>query len=301
LQLRHALPEFVCVQWLADTDSTNAQLLARARQAGQADVPARPWLLGAHAQQRGRGRAGRLWQHRAGATLMFSCAFDVPLPPAKLPALSVLAGVAACEALRQWLSPPARQHLCLKWPNDVQWQGGKLAGLLLETARSGTAGGTGQTIVVMGMGLNLTDAPVLAQALQRPIADWCGIARADACAAPVSAAQMVAGLARAWQSGVAQALQQQALTALPQRFAAVDALYGQSVNVQEQGRVVQSGVACGVDDGGRLLLRLPVEMAAETLAENAPEALWPVTVGEVSVRVSGQAQTQTQTKPGDAP
>jgi len=46
-------------------------------------------------------------------------------------------------------------------------------------------------------------------------------------------------------------------------------------------------------------LTLPVEMAAESLAENAPEALWPVTVGEVSVRVSGQAQTQT--KPGAAP
>src|SRR3546814_19071195 len=85
----------------------------------------RPWLLGAHLQEKGRGRAGRTWQNRAGANLMFSCAFDVFLSPKLLPALSPLAGIAACEALRELLPPAPRQHLTLKWPNDLPWKIGR--------------------------------------------------------------------------------------------------------------------------------------------------------------------------------
>ena len=42
---------------------------------------------------------------------MFSCAFDVHLPAAQLPALSPLAGVAACEALGPSRAP-ARGPVC---------------------------------------------------------------------------------------------------------------------------------------------------------------------------------------------
>jgi len=263
-QLRVALTDFPSVQWRAQTTSTNAQLLAQGR---QASTP-RPWLLGAHAQQQGRGRAGRTWQNRAGAALMFSCAFDVrggeDFPTRLLPALSPLAGVAACEALRHWVSPQMQHHLRLKWPNDVLWRGGKLAGILVETT------GAGGGMVVMGLGLNLLDAPVLSQSLQRPIVDWCGVVQEDDHAGGVSVAQMVAGIARAWKKLVEpQALD---LKNLPQRFAAVDALYGQTVDVLDQGRITQSGVACGVDDSGRLLLC------------NGSSQLLPVTVGDVSVR-----------------
>jgi len=259
-QLRAALTDFACVQWRAQTASTNAQLLAQGR---QASTP-RPWLLGAHTQQQGRGRAGRTWHNRAGAALMFSCAFDVSLCARLLPALSPLAGVAACEALREWISPQMQHHLRLKWPNDVLWRGAKLAGILVETT------GAGGGLVVMGLGLNLLDAPVLSQSLQRPIADWRGVVQEDDHAGYVSAAQMVAGIARAWKN-LAQP-QTLDLKNLPPRFAAVDALYGQTVDVLDQGRVIQSGVACGVDDSGRLLLR------------HASNQLSPVTVGEVSVR-----------------
>src|SRR5690606_25701844 len=73
--LREALPQFRQVDWVEHTGSTNADLLERARRPG--GPPDRPWLLGTHLQSRGRGRAGRTWQNRVGANLMFSCAFDV--------------------------------------------------------------------------------------------------------------------------------------------------------------------------------------------------------------------------------
>src|SRR5690625_1906701 len=131
------LPQFSCIEWVERTVSTNADLYARAR--ASQGVLSRPWLLGAHLQDRGRGRAGRTWQNRSGANLMFSCAFDVFLPPHQLPALSPLAGVAACNALRQVISAPNRDQLRMKWPNDIQWKSAKLAGILVEATRAGTS------------------------------------------------------------------------------------------------------------------------------------------------------------------
>lgn len=267
-QLRAALPDFQQIEWVPRTVSTNAELLARARQTG---VPARPWLLGAHLQDAGRGRAGRTWQHREGANLMFSCAFDVFMPSRQLPALSPLAGVAACEGLRSWVGPALREHLVMKWPNDLQWRLGKLAGILVEATRSGAARESGDHyIVIMGMGLNLEDARALSQALDRRVADWREVAREDAAASQATAAGLVVSVARAWQAALNQALRE-GLGNLPRRHAAVDALVGQVVDILESGRVIQSGIASGIDEQGHLLLR-------------TPGAVLPVTVGEVSAR-----------------
>src|SRR5690554_4409989 len=115
-ELSTALPLFNQVQWTEKTVSTNGDLLARARSVG--GPLARPWLLGAHLQESGRGRAGRTWQNRSGANLMFSCAFDVFLPPARLATLSPYAGLVATETLRGLLTASNRPLLTMKWPND---------------------------------------------------------------------------------------------------------------------------------------------------------------------------------------
>src|SRR5690606_28485961 len=125
---------------------------------------ARPWLLGAHLQHHGRGRAGRTWQNRPGANLMFSCAFDVFLPPQHLPTLSPAAGVAACEALRSLIGPAYQHQLTLKWPNDLQWKFAKLAGILVEVTRSGTSRiSSDHYVAILGIGINLDDARALSQ------------------------------------------------------------------------------------------------------------------------------------------
>ncbi|NYT64284.1 biotin--[acetyl-CoA-carboxylase] ligase [Alcaligenaceae bacterium] len=267
--LSGALPGFNHVQWVEHTQSTNADLMTKARaSSGQL---ARPWLLGAHLQERGRGRAGRTWQNRAGANLMFSCAFDVFLPSQQLPTLSPLAGLAACEALRELIGQPQRNQLSMKWPNDLQWRFAKLAGILVEATRAGTARlSADHYVVIIGMGINLNDARALSQSLNRQVADWSEIAAQDETAATASAADIVARIAVAWYNSLNQ-VTAQGFGCLPERYSKVDILAGQHLNVLDEGRITHAGIACGINTLGQLILRTP---AGET----------PISVGEISVR-----------------
>lgn len=267
--LRSTLPQFKHIQWLDRTESTNADLLGMAR--ATHGPQARPWLLGSHLQERGRGRAGRRWQNRPGANLMFSCAFDVFLPPQQLPTLSPLAGLAACEALRGLIESRHRSHMTMKWPNDVQWHSAKLAGILVEATRAGTSRlAPDHYVVIIGMGLNLDDARALSLSLNRQVADWTEISREDKQAAAVSAAGLVTQVAQAWYTSLNEATAY-GFDTLPARYAKVDYLAGQHINVLDDGRIAQAGIASGINSFGQLLLR-------------TPEGEQSISIGEVSVR-----------------
>jgi BirA family biotin operon repressor/biotin-[acetyl-CoA-carboxylase] ligase len=152
------------------------------------------------------------------------------------------------------------EPLNLKWPNDLQWHGAKLAGLLIETAPSST--------VVVGMGLNLRGAAGLSAQLGREIADLSQIEQA--CNRPIDPEHLVAHVAQAWQ----QALQDYAANgyiAFTHSFDIVDALAGQSVQVMDQGSILHQGIAQGTDLLGRL------RVMTDT-------GLVPVLVGDVSIR-----------------
>jgi BirA family transcriptional regulator, biotin operon repressor / biotin---[acetyl-CoA-carboxylase] ligase len=126
------------VRVVAETGSTNADLLAEARSGAREGL-----VLVAEAQTAGRGRMGRRWVSPARGALTFS----VLLRPGGVPAallgwLPLLAGVAVAAALREVAGVDSR----LKWPNDVVAGDAKLAGILAE--RWGTA-------VVIGIGINV--------------------------------------------------------------------------------------------------------------------------------------------------
>jgi BirA family biotin operon repressor/biotin-[acetyl-CoA-carboxylase] ligase len=267
--LRAALPQFRQIQWVNETASTNADLLHNARTTEQ--NLARPWLLGTHLQTQGRGRAGRTWQNRTGANLMFSCAFDVFLPAHQLATLSPLAGLAACEALRKLIEPAHQPGLTVKWPNDIQWQSSKLAGILVEVTRAGTARlSSDHHVAIIGIGINLDDARALSQSLNRQVADWAEIARQDPQAAKASPTAMAANIARAWFDAINDAIRE-GFAEFPARYARLDALAGQHINVLDQGRILHAGIACGVNSSGQLRVR-------------TPEGETPISVGEISVR-----------------
>lgn len=131
---------------LAETDSTNAEAERRAA-AGGGPL----WIL-AHRQTAARGRRGREWINPAGnfaATLLMR-------PAGKTAAValrSFVAALALAEALEALTaSGPA---VTLKWPNDVLLNGGKVAGILLESA--GAGGGVSH--LAIGFGVNLIAAP----------------------------------------------------------------------------------------------------------------------------------------------
>lgn len=257
--VRQLLPDWADIQWPDATASTNTDLLAQAR-----DGLPLPRLRGTRQQTLGRGRANRPFQTGMDDALTFSCAFETTLPLAALPTLSVLFGLAACEALASRL--PAGHQLKLKWPNDLQWGDAKLAGLLMESAN---AHGGRSARVVMGMGLNLRGAQELSANLGRAIADW-SIAEC-----PDSPARLCATVALAWQAALRHMEKNwqpdTGLADLPERYHVHDALAGQDINVQDQGRILMQGVAAGVAPDGRLLIQ-------------TPQGQQRITVGDVSVR-----------------
>ena len=185
-QLQPLLPG-LGVEVLARIESTNSELLARARgpvrgsaQGGHDARAARPesavrqvhagpgrraedtqpCLLVAEHQTRGRGRLGRDWLSSAGASLTFS--LSLPLAPRDWSGLSLAVGVALADALDPvWPdagageTPAAGPRIGLKWPNDL-WlldgpgRGRKLGGILIETVALGD-----RRTTVVGVGLNV--------------------------------------------------------------------------------------------------------------------------------------------------
>jgi BirA family biotin operon repressor/biotin-[acetyl-CoA-carboxylase] ligase len=117
----------------------------------------------AEAQSRGRGRRGRTWQATPYRNILMSMAWRLDAGPAAITGISLAAGVAVVRALQEWGVADAG----LKWPNDVVWEGRKLAGLLLDV--QGEAAGPSH--VVLGLGLNVQIAEAEAAAIDQPWAD----------------------------------------------------------------------------------------------------------------------------------
>src|SRR3954467_10569212 len=109
------------VTWVAETGSTNADLVA----AAMADAPDRTVLATDH-QTAGRGRLDRRWDAPPGSNLLVSMLLrHVPDDPHVLSQRVALAAVAACRR-------EADVQVTIKWPNDLLLDGAKLAGILAQ-------------------------------------------------------------------------------------------------------------------------------------------------------------------------
>ncbi len=127
---------------LAEVGSTNDVAMT----AGRNGEPEGLAVL-ADRQTAGRGRRGRHWASAPGVGLYLSVLLRPGLPPRHAPLISLLAGVAIADAIEEMAGLAPR----LKWPNDVQLRGKKVAGILPELA----ADGASESQVVLGIGLNL--------------------------------------------------------------------------------------------------------------------------------------------------
>ncbi|MET0964349.1 MAG: biotin--[acetyl-CoA-carboxylase] ligase [Noviherbaspirillum sp.] len=219
----------VAIEIVAETGSTNADLLARAASLNG------PMLRLAGNQTAGRGRAGRPWQSAAGASLTFSLAwkFNCALP--HLVGLPLAVGVAIADAL----------HGCgievrLKWPNDVLLDGRKVAGILIETAAAPDG-----VWAIIGIGINLSLPQDLAARIDSPAGALPPL--------PVTPDELLAALL----DTLAQTLSGFGATGLAPytgRWNALHAWRGEQVVVLDHGRMRQQGAAVGIDDSGRLLV-----------------------------------------------
>lgn len=229
---RWALP---VVRLYARCGSTND--LARA----QADAGApHGTLVLADAQTAGRGRSGKAWSSPPGLGVWMS----MVARPASSPSpglLPILVGLAAAEALDPFVRPAEAR---IKWPNDLQLAGRKVAGILCEgTWDAGRPGA-----VIVGIGLNVLHAPD----------DFPGEVRETA-----TSLRIVAGwrppraeVAGAVASAVAKALSRppaQLTGAMLDALRRRDALEGRGVTVT--GPQALDGTALGITPAGALLVR----------------------------------------------
>jgi len=113
-------------------------------------VTAPTWIL-AQTQTGARGRRGRTWVHPKG-NLATTLVFKPACTPAQAAQRSFLAANALLTALSHYADPAQLKN---KWPNDVLLNGGKIAGILLESS------GQGAQIdwLSIGIGVNLAQTP----------------------------------------------------------------------------------------------------------------------------------------------
>lgn len=246
------------VRW--SVDSTNAQLLARPMPGALAEV------LLAERQTGGRGRRGRQWQSPLAAHLYLSLqrGFDGGL--ARLGGLSLVAGVAAVEAVHALGIGTAR----LKWPNDLVVAGPeglrKLGGILVE----GGGEHAGPVRAVLGIGINVRMPAAQAALIDQP---WTDLARCGDGDPPTRDA-LAAAVLDAWLPAL-DLFDREGLAPFRERFARVDALSGMAVDIHI-GNAAVRGIAAGIADDGALQVEVD-------------GALRVFHAGEVSVRRAGAA------------
>jgi len=235
------------------TGSTNADLLARAGGGAPEGV-----VLAAEEQSAGRGRMGRTWVSPPRAALMFSLLVrPAAIPPARRGWLPLLTGVAVAEAVAATTGVETR----LKWPNDLLAGDAKLAGILAEA--SGDA-------VVVGVGLNVSAEPAELPPPGPGALPGTSLRLAGA-ADPGREPLLLAILARFehWYQAWRQAGGDPDRSGLRAAYTSCSGTLGRRVRAERPDGQLLSGLAVGVDSGGRLLVRA------------SPGAEVPVAAGDV--------------------
>ncbi|WIG61595.1 MAG: Biotin operon repressor / Biotin--protein ligase [Ktedonobacterales bacterium] len=193
-------------------------------------------LLVSDDQTAGRGRIGRIWKSLPGQQLSFSLVLRPAFPPHFLVMASALAVAEAITAITSL-------ETGIKWPNDVQVDGYKICGILIETS-------PGYAILGIGINVNgsLRDDPELA-ARAITLADAAGhdISREDLliailCRLDTLYSSLTSGGDPAWQG-------------LRSDWRARLVTLGRRITLL-QGEHTVTGHAEDVDANGALLLRL---------------------------------------------
>ena len=223
------------VEWVTETGSTNADLLAVARRS-----PGTNRVLVADYQSAGRGRRGRAWEAAPGSSLLFSVLTrpEIPVAAAHLVTTALALGaLEACDSL-------AGVRPGLKWPNDLVVADRKLAGVLAESVVAGDR----LEAVVVGMGLNVRTGAAPSEAADT------AVALEDVCSAVIDRRELLAatlgGFAH-WMEGIEEVGGQAALMAAARHASAT---LGSRVSVELGDGTVLEGLAEDLDDRGALLL-----------------------------------------------
>lgn len=207
-----------------------------ARVAGSVKCPT--WIMARH-QTAARGRRGKAWVHPKGnlaATLIFH-PFCTPAVAAQR---SFLAANALLETLALYVD---RTKLATKWPNDVLLNGGKVAGILLESSGSGPF----VNWLSVGIGVNLREAP---QGVKN--AAFAPVSLRDEAGQTVGAGEFMAYFANAFATQERK-LDRMGFDRIRQDWLKHAARLGEQINAVTPTEVI-SGIFDTIDKDGNLVL-----------------------------------------------
>ena len=192
-----------------------------AHELAQARAPAGTLVL-ADSQTKGRGRGGRTWESEPGSGIWLTLLERCTKAGADL--LSVRLGLRVAQAIDEY----AGGTVLLKWPNDLYIDGGKVAGILVESRWRGDQ----LEWTAIGMGINLRPPVSISEARGlRP-----GTARIDVLRAIVPAMR--------WAAAASGTLSAEEVRAIAVR----DMARGR--HCSEPAR----GVVCGISAEGALII-----------------------------------------------
>jgi BirA family biotin operon repressor/biotin-[acetyl-CoA-carboxylase] ligase len=213
--------------------STNAAVAERAQRGEAAGL-----AVVADHQVAGRGRRGNRWEAPAGSALLLSVLLRPDAPMPLWPRLAIAAAVAVCHALED-TTPLAPR---IKWPNDILADGGKIAGILIES-RAADAHQPGWVVIGIGLNVHTRDFPLNLRYPATSIALACGHAPARATLARALLARLHAGTTAAfarWPDLLAD-------------YHLRDAAIGRRLQLDSPAGIL-SGTGAGLDAEGNLLL-----------------------------------------------
>jgi len=198
-----------------------------------------PHVCFAERQSSGRGRRGKTWVSPYGANIYMSLCWTFPETTGVLDGLSLCVGMAMADAIAN----SGVAGVGLKWPNDVLYQGRKLAGILLEL--EGEISGPAQ--VIIGIGVNVAMSKNQGMEIDQ---DW--ISLADITATTISrnvlAAQILNQLAE-----VLPRFQVGGFKEFQQRWHELDVMKDRPVVLSMANKQIR-GQARGVTETGELLI-----------------------------------------------
>ncbi len=216
-------------------ESTNTHLLRRA-----ADGACSGHACLAECQTAGRARRGRPWISPFGCNIYLSVLWRFSMGAAQLSGLSLAAGLAVVKTLERL----GVKGIGLKWPNDLLWDGRKLAGLLLELSGEHH----GPCCVVLGLGINTGLSSRQGEAIDQPWVALREIPGGEGVSRNRLAAALLGNLLETMDR-----FDQEGFGPLVEEWLRYDLFHGRPVTIQSGSRQIE-GVHSGIDTNGALLL-----------------------------------------------
>lgn len=188
-------------------------------------------------QKAGRGRLQREWSSPIGGIWM-SVLLRPDLSLAEAAKLTLCTGIAVCKALEKELGIKVR----IKWPNDIIFEGKKLAGILAEVVGEWNSV---QTIII-GIGIN---ANFPAEILP---GEAYGISLQDILGKQVDLNQLTARILDELEQEFEISVQSR-FAGLAERWAERAAGIGEEIEIIQQDKKI-SGIMKGIDGDGQMIV-----------------------------------------------